>query len=404
MQTFVYKAKNSDGIPISGDIQADRRERVIQTLKSRGYYLISVDRETQLTHFLNSSRRLGSSVRLLDKAIFTHQLGTLLRAGLQLSLALKTLSKQTQNKHLAGIITQLHRDIEESSSLSGAMRKHPHVFSTVYTAIIAAAEQSGSLAETLSVMSQQLKTQHALRTRIRGAMVYPLFLLVASAIIVGVLMTFVVPKFIELFVNSNQQLPLPTKILSEVTNFIRTSWWFVLLCLTGLAGFIMVALREVRIRLFLDHVLLRLPLLGQLNQKMLMARFSRTLGSLLQGGVRILEAVKTTRGTTTNLAFSQVVFNIEDALLKGASLAKSACHEPYFSEIATNMIAVGEDTGMLPEMLIEIADMYDQDCEASIGNMTTLLGPLMIFFLGGLVGFIVIAILLPIFETSSMIG
>jgi len=323
---------------------------------------------------------------------------------MQLSLALKTLSRQTENKHLADVIQQLHGDIEESDSLSDAMRKHPHVFSTVYTAIVEAAEQSGALSETLSVLSKQLKTQNAIQIRIRSAMVYPLFLLFSSTIVVGVLMTFVVPKFIELFINSNQALPLPTQILSAVTSFIRTSWWLILICLAGICAFFVAALREERFRLSFDHFSLKTPLVGKLNQRIQLARFTRTLGSLLHGGVRIMTAIKTTRGTTTNLAFSQAISNIEDALLKGSALATSVGQQQYFSEITANMIAVGEDTGMLPEMLMEVADMYDQECESAINNITTLLGPLMIFVLGGLVGFIVIAILLPIFETSSMIG
>ncbi|MCH8219566.1 MAG: type II secretion system F family protein [Planctomycetes bacterium] len=235
-------------------------------------------------------------------------------------------------------------------------------------------------------------------------MVYPLFLLCVSVIVVGVLTTFVVPKFIEMFVNSNQELPLPTKLLDMGMTFVKDSWWVVLIGLAGLTGLVMIALREKRLRLSLDHTLMRMPLFGQVNQKLQIARFARTLGSLMRGGVRIVEAINTTRGVTSNLAFERGVSNIETQLLKGSTLAKAIEEQPYFSEITSNMVAVGEETGMLPEMLLEVADMYDQECESAINSVTTLLGPIMIVVLGAIVGFVVVAILLPIFRTSTMIG
>jgi len=404
MNTFIYTAKNDDGILVSGDIQADRSDIAVTTLKNKGYYLISLEEEAKLSHFLRSGTGLFKPVSVKEKAIFTQQLATLLRAGMQLSLALKTLGDQTENAYLASVVRQLHSDIEESSSLSEAMRKHPRAFSAVYAAIVEAAEESGSLADTLSVLSKQLKTQSAVRARIRGAMVYPIFLLFSSAIVVGVLMTFVIPKFIELFVNTNQELPLPTKILQSTTVFVKSSWWLILIVLSGISGLTMIALRERRFRLSVHHIMLKLPLVGNLIRKIQLARFSRTLGSLLRGGVRIITAMKTTRGTTANLAFAQATSTIEDDLLKGSSLAESMANQGHFSILAANMVAVGEDTGMLPEMLLELADMYDQECESAIDSITTLLGPLMIVFLGGIVGFVVVAILLPIFRMNAMIG
>ena len=389
---------------MSGGIQGERRDSVIKTLMEKGYFLINVEREASLASLMGKGSSLRNPVRVKEKAVFTHQLATLLRAGMQLSRALKTLAKQTENPYLASIINQLCIDIEESSSLSMAMRKHPATFSSVYTAIVEAAEESGSLPETLSVLSNQLKTQSAVHARIRGAMVYPLFLLCVSVIVVGVLTTFVVPKFIEMFVNSNQELPLPTKLLDMGMTFVKDSWWVVLIGLAGLTGLVMIALREKRLRLSLDHTLMRMPLFGQVNQKLQIARFARTLGSLMRGGVRIVEAINTTRGVTSNLAFERGVSNIETQLLKGSTLAKAIEEQPYFSEITSNMVAVGEETGMLPEMLLEVADMYDQECESAINSVTTLLGPLMIVVLGAIVGFVVVAILLPIFRTSTMIG
>ena len=404
MLTYTFKAKTNEGTLVSGDLRADRRETVVTTLKQKGYYLLSIEPENKISSFLRSNAGFGSRVRVKEKAIFTHQLATLLRAGMQLTTALKTLSKQTENKHLASVIKQLHTDIERSSSLSEAMAKHPKVFSKVYTAIVEAAEESGSLAETLSVLSKQLKSQASVNTRIRGALVYPVFLLVVSAAVVGVLTTFVIPKFIELFVNTNQALPLPTKILVGATDSLKDFWWVFIFAIVGIMCFGLTALKNERIRLFVDGLLLKLPVVGSLNRKLQLARFARTLGSLLNGGVRIISAVNTTKGTTTNTAFAREITNIEEGILRGTTVAKVIGRQRYFSEISANMIAVGEDTGTLPEMLLEVADMHDQECESAISSMTSLLGPIMIVVLGLIIGFVVMAILLPIFETSTMIG
>ena len=404
MLTYVFKAKNSESTSISGHISADCRETVMTTLKQKGYYLLSVEQENKLLAILRLSAGVGSRVSVRERAIFTHQLATLLRAGMQLTIALNTLSKQTENKYLVSVIQQLHRDVEQSSLLSQAMAKHPRVFSRVYTAIIKAAEESGSLAETLSLLTKQLKAQALVNTRIRAALVYPIFLLVVSAVVVGVLTTFVVPKFIELFINTGQTLPLPTKILVGSTDLLKGFWWAFILAIAGIICLGLVALKNRCVRLSLDGLLLQLPVAGALNRKLQLARFARTLGSLLNGGVKIIPAVNTTKGTTTNRAFAREVGNIEEAVLKGSTLAKAISQQRHFNKIATDMIAVGEDTATLPEMLLELADMYDQECESAINSITSLLGPIMIVVLGLIIGFIVMAILMPIFETSTMVG
>jgi type IV pilus assembly protein PilC len=403
MFTFVFRARNNEGALVSGDMTADRRETVVSALKDKGYYLLSVEQQSKISAVLGSRTSLGRRVRVRDRAIFTQQLATLLRAGMQLSMALSTLSKQTENKYLASVIEQIQSDVEQSSSLSQAMAKHPKAFSQVYTAIVEAAEEAGSLAETLSVLSQQLKAQASVHMRIKGALIYPIFLLVVSALVVGVLTTFVVPKFIELFVNANQKLPLPTKVLVGVVDSFKNFWWVLIIGAASVVSSGIAALKVERIRLYIDGLLLRLPIIGTLNRKLQIARFARTLGSLLNGGVRIVSAIKTTENTTKNHAFAQDIGNIQEAILKGVAFASAIRNQQYFSEIATNMIAIGEDSGTLPEMLLEVAEMYDQDCESTISSVTSLLGPAMILVLGLIIGFVVMAILLPIFETSTMV-
>ena len=387
---------------LSGHLQSQNRESAIASLKQNGYYLISVNQQDKVSALL--SRSTGLSVCTKDKAVFTHQLAALLKAGMQLTLALKTLATQTDNKHLRSIIAQLHEEIEQSSSLSEAMSKHPRVFPKVYTAIVNAAEYSGSLAETLEILASQLKSESAIRTRIRGAMVYPIFLLCVSCIVVGMLMTFVIPKFIELFINANQALPLPTKILISITEISTEYGWIIALALSGLVSGLLVLMKNPSTKILVDSGILKIPLIGKLNVTLQSARFTRTLGSLLNGGVRIISAINITQGTTNNSAFSHEIANIHDAVIKGDTLAESIRKQKYFNEITANMVAVGEETGNLPEMLLDLAEIYDQESESMINNLTTLLGPMMIVILGAVIGFVVLAILMPIFETSTMIG
>lgn len=404
MRNFVFKARNSEGVLLSGTLTAQRRGNVINTLKKKGYYLLSVQDESKISHFLNTNAGLTTRVGTKDKAVFTHQLATLLNAGMKITLALKTLARQTQNKNFSSVIKQIQEDIEQSSSLSEAMAKHPKIFNKVYTSIVAAAEKSGNLSESLSILSEQLKSQASVRMRIKSALVYPIFLSLVSIVIVAVLSTFVIPKFIELFVNAEQVLPLPTKILIGVTNGIKELWWMFVLVTLGFIPLSAAALKNRNFRHRLDTGWLKLPVIGGLICKLQLARFARTLGSLLSGGVRIASAVKITRTITSNRAFAGQITDIESKILKGSTLAEAIREQDNFGELAANMIAVGEDTGMLSEMLMELADINEQESESTINSLTALLGPLMIVVLGLIIGFVVLAILMPIFETSTMIS
>jgi len=404
MQNFIFKARNSEGVLLTGRLTAASKPNVINSLKQKGYYLLSVQAESKISQLLTTNAGLGTHVKTKEKAVFTNHLATLLKAGMKLTMALKTLSKQTENKHFSSVIKQIRQDIEQSSSLSEAMTSHPKIFSKVYTAIVAAAEKSGNLAESLSILSNQLKTQASIRMRIKSATVYPIFLLFVSLIIVAVLTTFVIPKFIDLFVNADQTLPLPTKILIVITTSVKDFWWILILLIIGSISLFLAVLKNKNFRKSFDSVLLKLPLLGALNCKLQLAHFARTLGSLLNGGVRISSALKTTKTVTNNIAFSSEIANVEERILKGSTLAEAVRDQQDFDELAANMIAVGENTGMLPEMLMELADMNETESEAAINSLTALLGPVMIVFLGLIIGFVVLAILMPIFETSSMIG
>lgn len=403
MGSFSYTAKDSLGRLISGSLDTQSRKTAVSVLKKKGYFLLSVESQGRL---LTACRRqLGQGrFSIGQRAMFTQQLATLLAAGMHLSIALKTLTSQADNKKFAAIIEQLHHDIEGSSSLSAAMSKHPRAFPAVYTAIVRAAEETGMLSETLSNLSRQLKAQASVNRRIRSAMTYPIFLLAVGGMVVTVLMSFVMPRFVELFINAEQQLPLPTQILIGSIELVKRYWWLLLSLPVGLVSLFWLLWRQENTRLSIDGFLLRIPLIGSLNRELQLARFARTLGVLLTGGVRIIDALGIVQKTSANRAFSQGIAGAAEKIAKGTSLAKAIKGQKYFSGVMANMVAVGQESGTLPEMLLEVADIYDQESETVIGTITNLLGPIMIIFLGLLIGFVVLAILLPIFETGTIIG
>ena len=403
MLNFVFKARNDQGAMISGSITADSRNSVANILRQKGYFLLTVNKQNKTAAFFSRILALPHRVTIRDKAVFTQQLATLLKAAMRLSTALKTLAKQTPNRHLAAVIQQLHNDIEHSNSLSQAMAAHPGIFSDVYLAIVQAAEQSGTLPESLTEISQRLKATAKLDSQIRVALAYPIFLLVISIAIVAALSAFVVPKFIRLFVNTNQQLPIPTKILVTITNYTQQLWPLMLAVAVTAVIVALTALRDKKVRFAFDALMLKAPAIGKLIQKRQIARFARTLGSLLKGGVRIIEAVTTAKKVASNRAFTDQITKLLQAVTKGNSIANTMNDLSSFDEMTTSMVAVGEDSGMLPEMLIEIADIYDQQSKDAITAMTNMIGPALIVLLGLIIGFVVMAILLPIFQTSTML-
>lgn len=404
MLTYTYKAKNIGGNEFSGQMQGASRREVIVALKQKGFYILAIEPLSKASALFASNTQFGKGISVKDKAVFTHQLAILLKAGMKLTTALKTLSTQTKNKNLRAVISQINNDIEQSCSLSEAMAKHSKVFSRTYTAIIEAAEHTGSMSETLFVLDQQLKKQASVNSRIVSALIYPAFLLAVSILVIAVLMGFVIPKFIELFVNANQSLPAPTKILMVMTGIIKKYWWSILLILSATGAILASARKNKKFRIIFDSLTLNLPMAGKIIRKIQTARFSRTLGSLLKGGVLILKAVDTAKGATNNTAFRTHISAIEEKITKGYTMANAMKEQEYFGEMTVSMVAVGEETAMLPEMLLEIAEMYDNESENAINSITTLLGPLMILILGLLIGFVVLAILMPIFETSTIVG
>ena len=404
MQRFDYAVKDREGKVFTGMLTADGTSCAVCQLREKGYFITQLRKTGLLSRFSRREDLIRFFVSGKQKAIFTHQLATLLGAGVRLTTALGTLSHQMKNRRFGELIDEIRENVDDSLSLSEAMGKHRGVFSDVYTAIVGASEKSGSLAETLELLAGQLRRQGQIRGKIFAAMVYPIFLLVVSTVVVTVLMTFVIPRFLSIFVNSNTALPGATRVLIVVTGIFKEYWEIgPVVVVSGVVLGVLMR-RNDAWGLLLDGLLMKLPLLGKISRKGQAARFCRTLGSLLKGGVETMEAIGTSRRACSNRAFARRVTEIEEKMFKGSSLAEAVRGEELMGEIGANMIAVGEGTGMLSEMLTEVADMYEEECSEAVGAVTSLLGPALIFIMGGIIGFVVVAVLMPVFQAGSITG
>lgn len=388
---------------VSGVLEAADRDDAVAKLKRQGLFLLSVD-------MARGGLGEGIGGRILRRiprqevAVCIGQLASLLKAGLPLATAIKSLQEQTAGTPLSAVLERVRADVSEGSTLCEAMGKFPRLFPQAYTAAVRAGEEGGMLAEVLGRLAVQLKTEIEVRGRIKGAMAYPIFLAVLGGLTVTVLLTFVIPRFTLLFATMGEQLPLPTQILLAFSGFMDRYWPAVLVSLGAAIPLAVLTFRQEAARAAADRWLLRAPLLGSIMSRSETALFARTLSELLNSGVPILNSLKITRDVLKNRCFRRDVDELRESVGKGQAVAAAIRQLPTFGPLIVNMTAVGEQSGQLPELLLEVADIYEKECERAIQTFTTILGPAMIVALGSIIAFVITAILLPVFQASTMAG
>jgi general secretion pathway protein F len=333
----------------------------------------------------------------------TRQLSILLGAGVPLVGSLDALISQATNPLLKKILAEVKESINEGNSLAFSLSQHPKVFSQIYINMVRAGEASGSLDLVLERLAEFSEHQQAIRGRFKAALAYPIFMFFIGSLILFFLITFVVPNITGIFQDMEQTLPVPTIALIGVSNFLKSFWWLVLLALAGLIILARKLIKTPSGKQMWDGIKLRVPMLGVINTKMAMARFGRTLGSLSRSGVPLLSALQIVRNIVNNVLIAEVIDNAMEEIEAGKSLATPLARSQWFPSIAVQMISVGEQSGELENMLDKIADVYERETESQIMAMTSMLEPVMILVMGVAVGFIVISILLPIFEMNQMI-
>jgi type IV pilus assembly protein PilC len=347
---------------------------------------------------------LGGKVTEKDLVIFTRQFATMIGAGLPLVQALDILSNQTENKHYAKIIGEIKNDVEGGSTFADALKKHPKVYSDLYANMVAAGESGGILDTILIRLAQYIEKAQKLKRQVKGAMTYPAVVISVAILVIAVIMIFVVPTFSKMFTQLGGQLPGPTQLVIDMSDFIAGTGGLI-----TFASMIMIVVGIVKWRktetgrTITDRILLKLPIFGILLKKVAVAKFTRTLGTLTSSGVPILDGLNITAKTAGNKVIEKAVFDVRKSVAEGQTIAEPLSETKVFPPMVTQMIAVGESTGALDSMLDKIADFYDEEVDAAVANLTAMLEPLLMVFLGGTVGFIVVAMYLPIFKLITLI-
>jgi type IV pilus assembly protein PilC len=398
MPTYTYKARDRQGEPLTAKIEAENELSLASSLRSIGYSVISIEEETPLKANLAQAWQKLKKTHKSELIFFSRQLSSLLRSGIAITTALSSIAEQTKNKLLKDAINAVLKDIQAGISFSEALAKHPDIFSELFVSMVKVGETAGILYEVLDRLAQLNMQELEVKTRIKSAMTYPVILVTVAVIIVSFLLINIIPKFVVVFESYEARLPLATQILLGVS-FVVRRLWFLVIAAAGI--FIFWLRRYIKTengRYKFDFYLLRLPLFGQLYLKLIVARFSRTLGALVKSGVSILEALSVTEKTVGNAVISRVIDNIRLAITEGQSLAEPFKASGVFPPTVIQMVSLGEKSGKLDQMLIEVADFYDQEVDYTIRNITTALEPLLLLGMGLMVAFIALSVLLPIFN------
>ena len=402
--SYAYKVRDKEGNLLQGFLEADSTSLVANKLQSMGYVPVSIDEQTKSSVSVDIKiPGLSDRVSQKDVAIFCRQFATMINSGLSLIRALNILSEQTENKKLAEIVGEVRMAIEKGSSLSQALAKHPKVFNRLFVAMVKAGETGGVLDSVLLQLADIIEKQVELKRKIKSAMTYPVAVLGLVLLIVTAMLLFVVPTFETLYADLGGQLPVPTRLLLAVSGFVVKFAPFIIVFDVVAIVLLRRWIRTEDGRAHWDTLKLRVPIFGKLVHKTAMTRFARTLAVLLRSGVPVLESLEITSETVNNTVVSKAVDDVKEAVRQGESINVPLSRHTIFPPMVTQMLAVGEETGMVDVMLEKVADFYDQEVEATVDALTSLLEPLLIVVLGGAVGGMVVALYMPMFQIINLV-
>ncbi len=422
MAKFSYVAMNDKGIEVSGSVNAENTISAINQIREMGYFPTSVValRKKKGEGAEGEKQGFQLQIRFLTKksvgsktlALFTRQLATLIDAGLPLLKALRVLEMQQSPGPLKNALLAIGQAVEGGSTFSEALGDHPRLFNKLFVNMVKAGEAGGVLEVVLNRMADFLEKSEKLKAKVKSAMIYPMAVVTVAGGVLGFLMTYVIPKFKEIFDGFDTTLPTPTAILIGVSHFIKSNVYYthppyigvLILIPVGLIFLFKAISKTNKGRFGIDTAKLNFPLLGSLMRKIAIARFSRTLGTLITSGVPILQALNIVRETSGNEVIAKAVGDVHDSIREGQSIAAPLKDTKVFTPMVISMIEVGEETGKLPDMLIKIADNYDDDVDTAVAGITSVIEPVLIVFLAVMVGFIVIALFLPLIKLISTVN
>jgi type IV pilus assembly protein PilC len=406
MAIYRWQGVSPRGETITGEMEAATRDAVLARLRAQRIQPIpakirergkGLDKEITIPGF-------GEKVKTHDVVVFTRQLGTMIDAGLPIVQCLDILGSQTENKKFRGIIKQLKDDVESGSTFTEALKKHPKIFDELFVNMISAGEIGGILDTILQRLSVYMEKSMKLKAKIKGAMIYPATIITVATGVTAVLLVWVIPVFAELFSSFGQELPAPTQFVINLSNFTIAYFHFITMVFMAIAVALRYTYKTENGRLMMDRAFLEAPVFGDLIRKSSIARFSRTLSTLVSSGVPILDALLITAKTAGNKVVERAVLATRLSISEGNSISEPLIQSKVFPPMVCQMIAVGESTGALDAMLQKIAEFYEDEVDNMVANLTTLMEPLVILFLGVIIGGLVISMYLPIFKLGSVIG
>jgi type IV pilus assembly protein PilC len=401
MSVYAYRGRSGADV-VTGEVEAVDRLTAVAQLRARGVVATSVqERKPRAPGF--SLARFGGGVKDKDLAIYTRQFSTMVDAGLPIAQCLAILGEQSESPTLRGVTTKIAREVEGGATLGDSFRRFPKTFDDLFINMIQVGESGGVLDVVLQRLSGYIEKAAALKRKVKSAMVYPLTIISVAVLVIIFMMTFVIPTFAQMFKSMGAQLPLPTRIVLWISEFTQR---YVLLIIAGIVAFIFAIRKYYSTEggsMTIDSLMLKVPVVGMLIRKVAVARFTRTLGTLISSGVPILEALRITARSAGNRVVERAVLQARAAVTAGRTLTEPLKASPVFPPMVVHMISVGENTGALDQMLGKIADFYDDEVDTAVSALTSLLEPLMIVFLGVIVGGLVVAMYLPIFRMVTLI-
>jgi type IV pilus assembly protein PilC len=396
MPAFTYTARTAAGELRTATVEAATAQDVVAQLRRQRMTVVKVDEQTK-------TKKVKGAIKMRDIVIFTRQFSTMINAGLPLVQALDILAKQTENKVLAAVTRDIVFDVESGHTVADALAKHPKAFSELYVNMVAAGEAGGILDTILMRLATFMEKNDALVRKVKGAMIYPAVIMSVAAIAIAVLLIFVIPVFESMFAGVGMALPLPTRVVIGASDFLRGYWWALIAAITAGVFLLKRYYATSGGKLTIDRMLLRFPVLGDVLRKSAVSRFTRTLGTLISSGVSILDGLEITAKTAGNRVIQDAIMQSRASIAGGDTIAAPLQKSAVFPPMVISMIAVGEQTGGLDEMLSKIADFYDEEVDAAVSGLLSLLEPVMIVFLGVIVGGMVVAMYLPIFDMINAV-
>lgn len=404
MPTFQYRARDSNGVLVSGEVEAVSAEELKESLFREGMIPIAVHEGHQTITSMRWFADYFSRVKPDELMIFTRQFHTLFKAGVSMETILDTMIKQTRCDSLKNALTRVKADIASGATLAQAFGRHPKIFNELYVSMLAAGEEAGILEEVLKQLSELLVRDYEIQKSVKGATLYPKIIVTVLVLAIVFLMTFVIPKFTDFYSRYGAELPLPTRIMIGISGFFR-DYWFVVLGVAIVLIYLYRRLYATNVgRLRIDKYRLRMPVFGQLNLKVANARFGHILAALYHSGLSLPRSLEVVANVIGNEAFTMEILKVKDEIQKGSTLADALSHQTYFPPVVVETAAVGERAGALDEMLSTVAEHFDTEVSHTIKNLTTLLEPILLIGIFGFVALLALSIFLPIWSLSEVVS